>query len=204
MSAEGLKNTHGAEQEPAFQALAPGMLIAVPSLADPFFAKTVILLVDSDHDGSFGVVLNRLAPVDMGTLLDGAGLASPMNLREDPVWWGGPVQPEAGMVLYLEEDDLPEYEPSVTIATGLRVSWSMALLQDISESRGPSIYSLFLGRAAWSSGQLEGELEQGSWLPVDLNRALLFARTGDESWGRALDHLGVNPQDIASGSPAQA
>lgn len=204
MSAQGTNGSQEIATASTPLGLAPGMLIAVPSLVDPFFAKTVILLVDSDDDGSFGVVLNRLAPVDMGTLLDGAGLTAPVNLREDPVWWGGPVQPEAGMVLYLQEEHLPSYEPSVTIANGLRVSWSMELLQDISESRGPTVYSLFLGRASWSPGQLEGELERGSWLPVDLNRALLFARTGDESWNRALSHLGVNPQDIASGSPAQA
>ncbi|MCO4764415.1 MAG: YqgE/AlgH family protein [Myxococcales bacterium] len=184
--------------------LAPGMLIAVPSLVDPFFAKTVILLVDNDTEGSYGVVLNRLAPVDMGTLLGGAGLSAPVGLREDPVWWGGPVQPEAGMVLYLEEDDLPAYEPFLTIAPGLRVSWSMELLQDISSGAGPSIYSLFLGRASWSPGQLEGELQEGSWLPVDLDRGLLFGRTGDESWDKALQRLGVHPQDITSGSPAQA
>ncbi len=180
------------------------MLVAVPTLSDPFFARTVILLVDSDDSGSSGVVLNRRAPVDLSTLLDGAGLSSPQDTRGAPVWWGGPVQPEAGMVLYLEEEQLPDYEPCVAIAPGLRASWSMELLQDISEGDGPTVYSLFLGRASWTGGQLEGELEEGSWLPVDLDRSLLFAHSGDESWDQALRNVGASPQAIAPGGAARA
>lgn len=185
-------------------ALAPGMLIATPTVRDPFFARTVILLVDHDEDGSFGVVLNRRADPSLGDLLDRLELPSPRSTQQAAVWWGGPVQPEAGMVLYLEEPELDRYEPSMPVAQGLRASWSMELLRDIAHGKGPTIYALYLGRAGWGPGQLEDELQQGAWLPADLERSLLFSDGDAELWRAALEKIGVEPAAIALGEAAEA
>ncbi len=184
--------------------LAPGLLIATPTVRDPFFARTVILLVDHDEDGSFGVVLNRRADPTLGDLLERLELPSPTSTKTAAVWWGGPVQPEAGMVLYLEEPELERYEPSMPVAQGLRASWSMDLLRDIAHGRGPTVYALYLGRAGWGPGQLEDELQQGAWIPADLQRSLLFAEEDGELWRDALREIGVDPAAIALGDAAQA
>lgn len=180
------------------------MLVAVPGLEDPFFSKTVILLVNNDSEGSSGVVLNKLAPMDLSTLLDESGLSWSEATKGAPVWWGGPVQPEGGMVLYRHHAGLPDYEPWEAISPTLRVSWSMQLLTDISNGKGPQTYSFFLGRASWMGGQLEAELAEGSWIPMDLDLSLLFPDTDEGSWDDAFRSVGAGPASIAPGGPAQA
>ncbi len=191
-------------QRQASASLAPGVLIAVPGMQDPFFSRSVVLLVEHDHEGAFGVVLNRKAPVDLSTLLEGAGLDNSAFEEEQAVWWGGPVQPESGMVLYLDEPGLGEYLPSHKISPGLACSWSMELLQDISAGNGPSVFALFLGRSSWGPGQLESELETGAWLPADSEPSLLFTEEQLERWIRALKAIGAAPGNVVPGSPAQA
>lgn len=184
--------------------LAPGLLIAVPSMQDPFFTKSVVLLVEHDDQGAFGVVLNRKAPVDQETLLDGAGLTQRVKRASRPVWWGGPVRPESGMVLFRDEPELNNYEPSHQVLPGLNCSWSMDLLKDIAMGKGPDTYALFLGCAAWDAGQLEDELEQGAWLPADPDSTLLFTDHTSECWNLALKNIGAHPGTVVPGTPAKA
>ncbi len=184
--------------------LAPGVLIAVPGMEDPFFSRSVVLLVEHDDEGAFGVVLNRKAPVDLSTLLEGAGLENSAVEDEQAVWWGGPVQPESGMVLYIDEPQLGEYVPSHKVSPGLTASWSMELLQDIAAGKGPAVFALFLGRSSWGPGQLESELQTGAWLPADAEPSLLFTEEQLERWIRALKAIGAAPGTVVPGSPAQA
>ncbi len=188
----------------ATSSLAPGMLISVPRLQDPFFSRTVIMLVEHGPEGAYGVVLNRRAPVDMATLLDGAGLAVDAELATESVWWGGPVHPETGVVLYLEEPGLDPYEPATDVLPGLRLSSSMDLLRDVANGRGPRTLALYLGRASWGPGQIEAELEQGSWIPADTEDSLLFSEQAGDLWEAALRSIGVDPAYVASGDAAQA
>jgi putative transcriptional regulator len=184
--------------------LVPGLLIATPTVRDPFFAETVILLIDHDSDGAYGVVLNRRADPKLADLLGRLELPAPGRTKAASVWWGGPVQPEAGMVLFLDEPGLQEYEPSLIVAQGLRVSWSMELLHDIAFERGPTVYAFYLGRAGWGQGQLEEELNGGAWIPADLNHALLFREEDDALWRDALAEIGAQPSAIPIGDAALA
>lgn len=186
------------------ESMSAGMLIAVPQLRDPFFSKTVVLLVEHNKDGAYGVVLNRKAPVDFRTLLDGAGLPTRNVPENKPVWWGGPVHPESGMVLYEHDDRLVEYEPGFAVGDRLRVSWSLDLLHDIANGKGPQVFALFLGRASWGAGQLDNEIANGAWLPSDSIDDLLFKRGTNARWRDALSTLGVQPGYVAPGAPAEA
>ena len=190
--------------EVATTTLAPGLLISVPQLQDPFFARTVIMLVEHGPDGAYGVVLNRRAPFDMATLLDGAGLEVEAELATDSVWWGGPVHPEAGVVLYRPEPGLDAYEPATDVLPGLRMSSSMALLRDVASGRGPRTLALYLGRASWGAGQLESELAEGSWIPADTEHSLLFREEADGLWTAALQSIGVDPAYVTGGLAALA
>lgn len=199
----GVRVTKNAPQ-PVAHSLAGGLLIATPNVRDPFFARSVVLLIDHDGDGAYGVVLNRRADAKLGDLLERLELATPRHLAQSPVWWGGPVQPEAGIVVYLDEPALPRYEPSVDVAGELRVSWSMDLLRDVGEGAGPSVFALYLGSAGWGPAQLEKELEEGAWIPTDLNARLLFRDTPDAVWQDALAAIGAAPSTIAMGDAARA
>lgn len=188
----------------ARESLAAGLLIATPMIRDPHFARTVVLLLDHDGDGAFGVVLNRRAEPTLGTLLPRLELPVPRHLQKNPVWWGGPVQQEAGAVVYLDDPALPRYDPALALTDDLRVSWSMDLLRDVADGRGPAVFSLYLGSAGWGPGQLERELAEGAWIPIDLNHRLLFRDSPDTIWHDALTAIGAAPSTIAMGDAAQA
>jgi len=176
--------------------IVPMMLIAGPSLQDPIFAHTVILLLESGPSGAYGMVVNKPAPVDLATLLDGAGIAR-TAAPQRTVWLGGPVQPEAGLVLYVDEPGLEPFEPQTIVFPGVHMSSSMSLLHAIAADRGPQTFALYLGRAAWEAGQLEAELAAGVWLPSEPDVSLLFHSDTDSCWLRALQLLGTDPAHIA-------
>jgi putative transcriptional regulator len=108
------------------------------------------------------------------------------------------VQPQAGLVLYLIEPGMADYEPQSDVVPGLRVSSSMDLLRDIAKGKGPRTFALFLGRASWAPGQLEQELAQGVWLPTATDTALLFRDDAEGIWRQALESIGADPAIVAS------
>lgn len=180
----------------------PTMLIAAPGLRDPMFAHTVILLVEAGPQGAYGMVVNRPAPVDLGALLDGAGIPH-QDLPAHTVWLGGPVAPQSGLVVYVDEPGLQvgkDYEPQADLLPGLRMSSSLHLLRDIAQGGGPTRYALFLGRASWTPGQLEAELSAGIWLPTELDPSLLFTHDPEDTWRRALSNMGTDPSHVMAGS----
>lgn len=180
--------------------MAPSMLIAMPGMEDGFFSRSVILLVEHSSDGSGGVVLNRVAPLDLNALLKSTGLEDAPT-GPHPVWVGGPVSPQAGLVLYFDEGG-ERYDHDVEVMPGLRLSASMSLLRDVAAGKGPKKFGLYLGRAGWGPGQLEDELAKGAWLTTEPDLSLLFATDGDAAWRRALGAMGTDEQhvvrDIAS------
>lgn len=177
--------------------LAPGILIAVPGLHDPNFSHSVVFLIESGPEGSYGVVVNRQAPVTLAALLEFAGIHHALADGRS-VWLGGPVQPQAGLVLYEVGPTTPEYDPQADVVPGLRVSSSMDILRDIARGKGPSRYALYLGRASWAAGQLESEVREGTWLPAEPDLALLFRADAGEIWRDAVRSLGADPGIVAS------
>lgn len=170
--------------------VAPSLLIATPSLEDGFFAHSVVLLLEHNEEGTGGIVLNRPAPLDLDTLLQAAGLGK-VPSGPHPVWIGGPVTPQSGLVLYLDEGG-ERYEHDIEVLPGLRLSASMGLLRDVATGHGPRQFGLFLGRAGWGPGQLERELAAGAWLTGEPDLSLLFATDVDQSWRAALAAIGID------------
>lgn len=195
--ADELPSPTAQQSSPAIDALAPTILIAAPVLEDGFFAHAVILLVDRGEHGAGGMVLNRVAPVDLDSLLQAGGLDHAPG-GPQPVWIGGPVAPEAGLVLYLDEGG-PRYEHDLEVMPGLRLSASMAVLRDISHGKGPKKFGLFLGRAGWGPGQLEREIAEGAWLSCEPRLDLLFGTATDDVWHQALQAIGLDEAHLFRG-----
>jgi putative transcriptional regulator len=156
------------------------LLIAAPTLLDPNFARTVVLIADFNDEGAMGVVLNRPAGVTVG---DAAPDLEPLVGAEEPIFTGGPVQPTAGVVL-------AEYEPGE--GQGRVVFDGIALLPGLEELAEalPAVRRtrIFAGYAGWGAGQLDGELEQDAWVVAPADEADPF-REGD-IWSDALERRG--------------
>jgi len=181
------------------------MLVAMPGMQDPFFAESVILLLDHTDDGAEGLVLNRPAPVALSTVLQGAGVESPRpETSQQQVRIGGPVEPHAGVVLYERASEgLVRPDTQLVLAAdahevvpGVLLSASMEALRVVSTDRDAGRFGLFLGRAAWGPGQLDQEIRDGAWLAAEVDASLLFRRGTADVWRAALELLGAEPENV--------
>ncbi len=156
------------------------LLVSSPSLIDPNFRKTVVLVAHHDDEGAMGLVLSRpsdVAAAEAVPLLEGLPGA------EGPVFVGGPVQPEAFMVL-AEFEDVEEAAAPIMDRLGFMPSDSEP--DDLSIKR----LRLFAGYSGWSAGQLEAELEETAWIVVDAETDDAFADDPDELWRTVLHRKG--------------
>jgi len=169
--------------------LAPGLLVAVPQLDDPNFARSVVYLIAHSDEGAFGLVLNRPADVDLHTVCAELGLEA---ATQDPVYMGGPVDIGRGFVLYrgAAEDDASEVQP------GVQLSGEPDVLSQLLARRGS--FRLYLGYAGWAPGQLEQELAAGAWLTVPSRPEYLLDVDADALWARVIRDQGIDPATIAA------
>ena len=178
------------------------LLIAMPTLMDPNFWRSVVLLgVHSEEEGAFGLVVNRPLDVELTDILRELGEQPPAG-RVPQVLGGGPVEPNHGFVLY-EQGDLPHDESSLTIDGSVSVSGSTDVLSDLVHGRSKARYYLLLGYAGWAPGQLEREIEENSWLVAPIDLTILFDVPPDERWSAALRSIGVEPGTLVDTGPSQ-
>lgn len=174
------------------QSLAGSFLIAMPSLADPNFWRSVVLIgVHSDQEGAFGLVVNRPLDLELDQVL--SELGDPVEgCSASSVLCGGPVQPQQGFVLFEHTAAVADDEV-ITIAEAVTISGSSEVLSDLAHGRLPGRFELMLGYAGWSPGQLEREIEENSWLVAPLDLAILFEVPAEDRWVAALRSIGVEP-----------
>lgn len=171
------------------------LLIALPTLADPNFARTVALVCQHDDDGAMGVVVNRASDYTLGEVLRQMGIESDdPALLEQRVLAGGPVHPERGFVIH---DGERGWDSSLAIADGLFVTTSRDVLEAMARGEGPPQATVALGCAGWGAGQLEYELTENSWLTAPLRRELLFSLPLDQRWQAAAGQIGVDLMRLA-------
>jgi putative transcriptional regulator len=169
------------------------LLIAMPSLADPNFARSVVLLgVHSDDDGAFGLIVNRPLDVALSDVL--AQLEQRSALAELPqVLAGGPVEPSHGFVMFERDGGEGDDEHALFSDDAMVVSGSSAALAKLVEGRIRGRFYLLLGYAGWFPGQLEREIEENSWLVAPLDHRILFDVPLERRWTAALASIGVEP-----------
>jgi putative transcriptional regulator len=158
------------------------LLLSGPSLVDPNFRHTVILLGNHDDDGAMGVILNRRSPVAVADAVPPlAALVGPDEL----VFLGGPVQPEA--VLVLADFAEPERAGELVLES---VGFLPGELDDAAAVGEMHAVRVFAGYAGWARGQLESELAEGSWLVFPALSHDIFTSRPDELWSDVLRREG--------------
>lgn len=170
--------------------LANHVLIALPGLADPNFARSMTLLCQHDADGAMGIVFNRASEYTLGEVFRQMGIDNAdQELAARPVLAGGPVHPERGFVVH---DGGDGWDSTMRIAEGLYVTTSRDVLEALARGEGPAHAAVALGCAGWGAGQLEYELGENSWLTVPADAALLFDVPLAERWQAAAGRIGVD------------
>ncbi len=170
--------------------LANQLLIALPSLADPAFARSVALICQHDGEGAMGLVINRPSEYTLGEVFEQMNILSDdEDLRARAVLSGGPVHPERGFVLH---DGDRSWDSSLRIVPGLYVTTSRDVLEAIARGDGPPRSTIVLGCAGWGAGQLEQELADNSWLTAESDPELIFVLPLDTRWQAAAGKIGVD------------
>ena len=167
-------------------------------MVDLHFSKTVILLCDFNEEGAMGIVVNRLTGIETDQVLDQMGVTERGGLG-GPVHWGGPVQPGAVFVTFLRKGFVPELgaeDGLFEISSTLAVSPSKEVIESASAYVDISGAFLSLGYAGWGPGQLDEEIETGSWIYTDADETLLFSIPPEERWEHCIASLGVPSQMI--------
>jgi putative transcriptional regulator len=172
-----------AAQAPATASLAGQLLVASPSMGDPRFAGTVILMVRHDKDGAFGIVVNRpIGERPLAAILEIIGEKDAAVAGTIRIFAGGPVQPEIGFVIHSGD-----YQGAGTIEINARlaVSANREILRDIGHGKGPAQSLIAFGYAGWAPGQLEGELARRDWVIAPGESKLIFDEDRDKVWDAA-------------------
>jgi len=177
--------------------LAPGFLTASPALMDPNFSRTVVLMCIHNDESALGLVVNRPAGLTVQRVFDDLELGATADMEDRDVLIGGPVQPHQGWVLYAGEGPIGPDEIEVT--DKLRLSASRVILEKIASGEGPERYLLLFGYAGWGPNQLESEIQEGSWLPAELDEELIFDTPLEKRWEASLGSIGVDPTFVHIG-----
>jgi putative transcriptional regulator len=173
----------------------PTLLLAMPDLVDTWFERSVILLLNHDDEGSFGLVVNRRSDhLEADQLLDMLSIPEPLVMPG--VLRGGPVQPDQAFLLH---NEVLGGEETVSPFPGLNLSSRRETLVELCQTADDPLW-IVLGYAGWQAGQLEQELERGSWfrVPCAGQAARLLSSPREKLWDDLASLVGLGALDLPS------
>lgn len=171
-------------------------LIAMPTMGDPNFDKTVTFICEHNADGALGLVVNRPSGMNLGDVFGQMSLTPKRDQMADvPVLQGGPVQPERGFVIH---DAGGDWGSTLPVSELIQVTTSRDILESMAQGDGPARSLVVLGYAGWGAGQLEGELAANAWLTVPANVDVLFDVPFEQRWRAAAALIGIDLDNISS------
>ncbi len=167
-------------------------LIAMPSIGDESFEKSVVYVYEHNENGAMGLVINKLLQVDLGSVLTHLDIPHEDSaVDKHPVLMGGPVGQEHGFIILKET---PKNEPQDQIT----ISASKTTLMEIAGNKGPDEFIVTLGYSAWETGQLEDEIIANNWLIAPYDDEVLFDTPIEQRWRTAAAKIGVNVNHLSS------
>ena len=164
-------------------------LVATEKMTDDRFKKTVIVMLDNDEEGAWGLVINKpIGKVPLrflvNTLQDQKNEKKELYSVEIPIFWGGPVDEKQIYILHSKEyknDTTKNYK-------GISITRDYKILFDIAENKGPQRYLIILGYSGWADGQLEGEIEVDHWILSELDSQIIFEEESKNKWPKAYEN----------------
>jgi putative transcriptional regulator len=175
-------------------------LIAMPGMADPTFAGSVVLLCEHTEKGALGLVINKPVDIKLKNLFEKVELELHRDdIADTPVYFGGPVQTERGFVLHERIGaDASPYNSTLSIAGGqLEMTTSKDVLEAVAEGAGPKKLLVTLGYSGWGAGQLEDEISRNGWLTVDADPRVIFDTPTEQRYEKAVSLLGIDPHMLS-------
>lgn len=172
-------------------------LVAMPQLADPYFAHTVTYLWKHNEQGALGIVVNKPLEACVADIFDELDIVC--AVAEEPfhnlhVLAGGPVERDKGFIIHDSDRD---WDSSIAVTPKISICTSRTILQDIAAGKGPENYLVALGCAGWDAGQLEREISENAWLTTPADSGLLFSTDFAGKSDAAAALLGIDLKQIS-------
>lgn len=177
------------------------ILLATPSLQDPNFRDTVVLICQHDRHGCLGLIINRPRDIILDEIFDDMGIryeAGPADNHEriqPVVYEGGPMDGFRGFLLH---DGWDVYDSTMQVSPELHLTASRDALEELARGQGPEHYMLLLGYAGWGAGQLEQELCDNSWLIAPASHQIIFQEPPEKRWDFAARCMGIERSQLSS------
>jgi putative transcriptional regulator len=179
-------------------------LVAMPSLNEGPFARTVVYVCAHSADGAMGITINQPAPaltfhdllVQLEIIPEGPEIRLPRAAENMQVQRGGPVETGRGFVLHSPEYHLEN--STMLIDEHISLTTTLDILKAIAAGNGPRHSLLALGYAGWSPGQLDNEILDNGWLHCPAEPALIFDTDLDTKYERALSLIGIDPTFLSA------
>lgn len=174
------------------------VLIAMPTMNDDRFSRTVIYVCAHSSEGAMGIVVNKPAPhisfpdllVQLDVITAGEEIRLPEKAGAIQILRGGPV--EAGRGFVLHSADFVIEDSTLPIQDGICLTATLDILKAIARGDGPERALLALGYAGWAPGQLETEIQANGWLSCPADGSLVFGDDTDAKYERALAKIGID------------
>lgn len=181
------------------QSLEGKLLIAMPSMGDPRFKRTVIFMCAHTPDGALGLIINKHAgQISFPDLLAQLDMKCAPGAEDIRVQLGGPVETARGFILHTDDYFLKDLTLRIKNQVGL--TSSLDILRDMSVGKGPQRCLVALGYSGWGPGQLEHEIRANAWLHSNADQELIFSPDMDAKWLLALAKLGIDPANLSGGA----
>jgi putative transcriptional regulator len=174
------------------------MLIAMPTMGDERFARSVIYVCAHSTEGAMGIIVNQPAPnITFRDLLVQLEVVPEKDLIQLPsqaigvkVLKGGPVDTQRGFVLH--SSDFVIENSTLPIDEGICLTATLDILKAIARGNGPRSAILALGYAGWAPGQLENEIQHNGWLHCSADADLIFGQDIAGKYDKALQKIGIH------------
>ncbi|MFT4059001.1 MAG: YqgE/AlgH family protein [Legionella sp.] len=175
--------------------LANHLLIAMPSLHDPNFEKTVIYICEHREEGAVGLIINRPMQFPLSVVFDQLEI-EPINIEYShlPLMFGGPIQPERGFVMHKE---FGEWRSSLFLQEDVTVTTSNDIIRAIAKDEGPKEILVTLGYSGWVENQLEKEILDNVWLVCPYRSEILYEVPFEDRWEYAGTTLGIKMNQLS-------
>lgn len=165
-------------------------LIAMPNLMDPNFFHSVTYICEHNEQGAMGIVINQPVDLTLGELMEQMKMqASNSEQSAQPVFRGGPVEPERGFILHRPPG---QWESSMNITDEMTLTTSSDILNAMSKDNTPDDVLITLGYAGWGAGQLEQEMLDNAWLSGPADPTIIFNTPAENRWEAAAQLVGVD------------
>lgn len=165
-------------------------LMAMPSMADPYFTKSLTYICEHTEQGALGVVINRPIDLTLKSLFEQIDVKlNDHTLIDLPVYFGGPVQTDRGFVLH---QPIGEWQSTLSVDNEVGLTTSKDILEALGNGEGPQKVLVTLGYAGWAPGQLEHEISKNGWLTVRALPKVIFEIPAEERYAAAMQMLGID------------